>query len=293
MSVLAPLAAAFVWGLNPAVVKYATHHLGGREINALRLLGAALLLSLLGLLGPWQEVLHMPLRVWGLAFLAALAGPIVAWGAYIQALHRLPLSIAHPVANTYPLSAIALEMAFRHVVPPPLAWAGVLLILVGVNGLRLTGSDHEKGGDPRDLAGWSFALLTSLFWGVSSLLFQLLVHHLSPFATTLARSLIAAPLLLMMAPTTLKVLRTPTLRLPVGAAALSGILNDVAGMYFYLVALRHFPLYLAVPLSSTSPLFAVLWGGLFWEERVTGARWAAVATVVGGTVLLGLSGRPA
>jgi Predicted membrane protein len=76
----------------------------------------------------------------------------------------------------------------------------------------------------------------------------------------------------------------------VGAAALSGILNDVAGMYFYLLALRRLPLYMAVPLSSTSPLFAVLWGGALWKERITPARWGAVFAVVVGTVLLGLSG---
>jgi len=290
MNLLTPLTAAFVWGLNPAVVKYATRSLTGREINALRLLGAALLLSLLGLLGPWREVMHMSREVWGLAFLAALAGPIIAWGAYIQALRRLPISIAHPVANTYPLSAIVLEMVFRHVIPPPLAWAAVALILLGVHGLRLTGTDPEGSGDPRDVTGWAFALLTSLFWGVSSLLFQLLVQHLSPFATALARSLIAAPLLLLLAPHTLQRLRQPALRLPVGAAALSGILNDVAGMYFYLLALRHLPLYMAVPLSSTSPLFAVLWGGTLWKERITPARWGAVFAVVVGTVLLGLSG---
>lgn len=278
MVVVLALLASGVWSLNPVLLARALRREHPAGIHAFRIASIALALF------PWflwtREVPGDP-EAWGLVLGAALCGPVLAWLFYLFALERLPISIAHPLVNSFSLFAILFEILIWRIFPPLSAWMGVFLILLG---MALFGQEQGGGGGRFSVSGFLFALGTSFFWGLGSVFFKALVHRMDVYTLLFFRSAAAT---LILSPLLVRVpLRTGEGRI---LAALSGILNDVAGLWLYLTAMKHAPLYLVVPLSSLSPVLAYFWARAWFREPFRTRRWIAILSIVVGTVILSRS----
>ncbi len=277
MAILLSLFASAVWSLNPVLLVRALRRETAVGVHAFRIMSIAVALFPWFL---WTRRVPGDLATWGLIAGAALSGPVLAWLLYIFALERLPISVAHPIVNSFALFAILFEIFLWRVVPPPAAWVGVFLILLGIALFREETRQQRKF----TLTGMLFALGTSFFWGLGSVFFKALVGRVDIYTLLFFRSLLATLVLFPL------LLRFP-LRTREGRtlAALSGILNDVVGLWFYLTAMKWAPLYIVVPLSSLSPVLAYFWARAWFAEPFKTRRWVAILAIVVGTILLSRS----
>ncbi len=278
MAVLLSLFASAVWSLNPVLLVRALRREPAVGVHAFRILSIAVALFPWFL---WTRRIPTEPATWALIAGAALSGPVLAWFLYILALERLPISVAHPIVNSYALFAILFEILIWGIVPPPVAWGGVLLILLGIFLFR---EETREGGKRVTLTGMICGLGTSFFWGLASVFFKALVGRVDIYTLLFFRSLLAT---LVLSPFLLRFpLRTREGRI---FAALSGVLNDVVGLWLYLTAMKGAPLYIVVPLSSLSPVLAYFWAHAWFHEPFKTRRWLAILAIVVGTVLLSRS----
>jgi len=275
MAVLLSLLASAVWSLNPVFLVQALRKEPAGGVHAFRILSIALALLPWFL---WTRRIPTEPTTWALIGGAAFSGPVLAWLLYILALERLPISIAHPMGNSFSLFAILLEILFWRVMPSPAAWGGVFLILLGI---ALFQGEFQDDRKDVSLIGMIFALGASFFWGLGSVFFKALLGRTDIYTLLFFRSLLAT---LVLSPFLLRFpLRTWEGR---ALAALSGVLNDVVGMWFYLTALKQAPLYVVVPLSSLSPVLSYFWARAWLYEPFKTRRWVALLTLVAGAILL-------
>lgn len=59
---------------------------------------------------------------------------------------------------------------------------------------------------------------------------------------------------------------------------------------FYVLGVKHGELTVLFPLVSLGYVWALFWAKLFFNEPLTSAKFAGLALIVGGSVLLGLGG---
>ena len=234
-------------------------------------------------IGPDPKVLKP--AVLGLILLTALLGPVAAWSSYIRAIRETDVSVAHPVINSYPALSILLDFWVYGVRPSLPALGGFGVLLLGIAFLAQS-SRRQR----RSLRGLPFAFLTAFLWGVNSFLFKVILLEISPLWMTYLRVLMAAPLMWLIA------LRREGGRVLFGKSfrdafppLLAGVINDGAGMFLFFWAVQLGPLYLALPLASTSPFFSGLLSAWVLREPLSRQRWAGIAFVVLGIIALVLS----
>lgn len=132
--------------------------------------------------------------------------------------------------------------------------------------------------------GLLLTLLAALAWAVFDVMRKQLARRVSPSLLGVWLSLGQAPLLLLLA------LSTGPWQLPRtawGPLALSVALN-VAGLLWFLQALRTSPLSLTIPLLSFTPVGATLLAWVFRGQVPSLGQWGGTFLVVGGALLLGL-----
>lgn len=132
--------------------------------------------------------------------------------------------------------------------------------------------------------GLILTLLAALAWAVFDVMRKQLARRVSPSLLGVWLSLGQAPLLVVWA------LSTGPWQLPPaawGALALSVALN-VAGLLWFLQALRTSPLSLTIPLLSFTPVGATLLAWVFRGQVPSPGQWGGAFLVLGGALLLGL-----
>lgn len=279
------LGSAFLGGATPVLLRLRTHRFPIPILNALKLTGGLLVLTPL-LLWVRPSLEGLSPATLALVFLTALLGPVTAWSSYIRAIRETDVSIAHPVINSYPALSILLDLWVYGVRPSSRALLSFFVLLLGITFLTRS---SQKG--QRSLRGLPFAFLTAFLWGLNSFLFKVILQGLSPWWMTYLRVLMAAPLMWLLAlhraggKDALRGVSVRDLLPPL----LAGGINDGAGMFLFFWAVQIGPLYLALPLASTSPFFSGLLSAWVLREPLTPQRWAGIALVVAGIITLTLS----
>jgi len=192
------------------------------------------------------------------------------------------LSLVYPLMRgTAPLLAALLGIVWLREMPPPLAWAGMLLISAGVIALALRTVDHAPSraavgfalGNAVVIATYTIvdgkgARLAGSAWGYIVWLFVLDALPFTLFMLATRRRAFVAKLWQRR-----------------GHGLLGGGLS--AGAYAIPVwAMTQVPVALVASLRETSVLFATLMGARLLRERLTPRRWAGVLAVVLGVLAL-------
>jgi len=286
LGALASLASALIWAVVGLCVRRLSGTLNSPTINALRTMGAGVLLMAWVLATAGVE----GLREIGLPTFALLAASIVISGSlgdtiFFESARFLGLARAMTASMTYPMVSAALAAMFLGEPITPALIMGSVLTLGGL--ALIVGERPNEPDRPGHL--W-LGLLTSqaalLAWGVGVIMLKVPLTTLDATTAQAVRLPIAA----------LVLFATPWVWGSMGAvrqggAPLAGLLALLAVLtagssLLFVVGVKHAGVGVSTVLSSTAPMFAIPLGTLFLGERITrSAALGALITVAGVAVL--------
>ena len=286
LGALCSLASALVWALVSLIVRRLSDTLNSPSINALRTVGAGVLLLTWvigtgGLDGLYQI---------GAVTFALLVASVVLSGSlgdtvFFESVRLLGLARAMTAAMTYPMISAVLAAAFLAEPITPRLVAGSLLTLGGL--ALIVGTRPSEPDRPRHLwLGFAAAQATSITWAVGVIMLKVPLATVDA-TTAQAVRLPMAGLVLFATPwvwrsaSAVRAGGAPVL----GRLALLALLTAGSSLLFVL-GVKHAGVGVSTVLSSTAPMFAIPLGTLFLGERITGvAALGTFITVVGVAVL--------
>jgi transporter family protein len=218
------------------------------------------------------------------------AAPILAMGhlLYWESVRRLGVSVAFPIASSYPLIASLYGFFFLDEVFSIAKILGTVAIISGVSMVSMARRESEAGSSRQyHRKSVLLAFLAMLSWSGNTILIKLAMNEgLGVFTVNLLRMPVIALLLTTAVFVRNRRERIPRISIrPLAILGLAAVINGAQDLlYFY--TLNASDLSIIVPLASTSPLFVTLMAGLFLKERITPrVAIGTVTTVIGITVL--------
>lgn len=135
--------------------------------------------------------------------------------------------------------------------------------------------------------GVLFAILTSILWGISPIIFKFgLKGQISVVLALLIHNLSAAILALGFLITSGKPLALPLSQLLTIASG--GIVAGFLGLYFYFKSVSSAPISVVAPIVAASPLWSALLAIVIFNESIGFKKLAGIFFVILGIILLSL-----
>jgi len=293
---LAALGAALCWTVSAVLYKEALLRTKPISANIVRCVCTSILLvAFLAIVGKIGALTELPVHGVVLAVISGIIGLGLGDTMYMLSLKWLGVARAVPITCTYPLFSLLLmvflqgETVTLHVV------LGAVMIVFGI---WLLSRKEKKTGtsEPQKkflVTGVASALATAIVWAVSITMIDMAVslpetgsldHALA--VNTLRVSAVAV-FLLATAPISdrkysfLKMQRRTVFTLISG-----GIVALALGWFFLTYSFLHTSGSQAVPISSTTPLFATVSGIVFLHEQVTAKDLLGSIIIVVGIFLI-------
>jgi drug/metabolite transporter (DMT)-like permease len=231
---------------------------------------------------PFLLVVPVPARESWPYIAASIATHVAYYYLMINAYRTGELSLVYPLMRgVAPLITAVLGIVWLRELPAGVAWAGMVLISLGVLLLALRTADHAPSG-----AAVGFALANAVVIAVYSIIDGTgarVAGNAWGYIVWLF-VLDAVPFSLFM----LAVKRRAFVQ-AMWARRRNGIIGGGLSAAAYAIsvwAMTQAPVALVASLRETSVLFATLIGARLLKERLTQRRWAGVAAVVLGVVAL-------
>lgn len=286
---LAALASALLWAVTSVVVRPLAGSLSVTVINAGRsTVAAVLLLALLPLAG---DPARVPLAIYVLLLGSVIVGLGLGDSIYFESLRLLGVARAAPMTNVYPVFTTILALLVLAEPLTTMMLVGIALVVVGVylaaqRGALLSPLDLARGPAAR---GSALVVLAAFLWALSAIMMRPALEHVDIYLASVLRMPATAALmwLLVWQRQSLPSPRSLGRQVLVGLV-LAGVLS-AAGMFTFITALQAAGAAKTATLTSTSPLYAVLFSALVLREPVTGRIVVGALLSVGGIWLL-LSG---
>jgi DME family drug/metabolite transporter len=247
----------------------------------------------LAVIGKFGVLMDLPVYAVVLAGISGIIGLGLGDTLYMVSLKWIGVARAVPVTCTYPLFNLLLAVFLQGETVNLQVVFGTFAIVFGVWLL----SQEEKGiSEPQKktlVKGVAYALATAIVWAVSIAMIDMAVtlpetrsldHAL---AVNTVRVLAVAVFLLVSAPVTDRKFDFLKMERKTLAALVSGGVVALAlGWFFLTLSFIHIPQSRAVPISSTTPLFATVSGMVFLHERVTAKNVAGSIIIIVGIFLI-------
>lgn len=292
---LAALGAALSWAIAPILYRKALLNTKPMSANIVRCVtNAAVLVAVLLLIGKVGAVAALPVNVLIVVAVSGLIGLGIGDTLYMIGLKSVGVARAVPLAATYPLFSLIWAVFF---LGQPLSIAAVVGAGVIVFGIWLL--SREKSGETGTvkgraaLIGMIVCLVTAFVWSVSITLMNAAVSMANVnsldanYAIVTVRIATIALFLMLLTPLIdkergfLKLKRKTVIELCVG-----GLVANAVGWLLMNYSFLHIVEAQAVPISSTSPLFAAFAGVLFFREKATIKTALGAVAIVAGICLI-------
>lgn len=285
---LASLAAALCWALSAVIYRKALSAIDPLPANAIRCIPTAtfmvILLTALGQLPQITKIGSIPLLY--LTF-SVISGLIIGDTLYFYSLRLIGVSRAVPISSIYPLFTVIIVAILLQGEISSMILFGAILVIFGtwLVGTRndtlspLTKADLTKGA----LAGVGAAI----FWALSMVVCQSALQLIDPITANSIRIIILTPVLTMIvlaSKTRNQLLHSaPDLWILLSAA---GVLALGIGGILLLSGISLIGAARAVPLSSTTPLYAPLLAVSLLKEKITLKIFSGTLLTVLGILLI-------
>ncbi len=277
------LALGAIWGGSFVLIRVAVPALGPGPLVELRvILGAvglcAVALATRRALGLWRDR-------WRFLFLGTISivAPflLISWAEL-----RLSAGLAAILNSTTPLfTALVVAAWLRHWIRP-LQGLGLALGMVGVAVISWRGAGTVSAAT---LTAAAAILLASTCYAVGAVYASRAFPGRPPLTLALGELLVAAA---VVSPVALAGAGTAVWTLPaLGAAGLLGVLSTAVAYLLYFRLLARIGPTAAMTVTFLAPLFALIWGALLLQERVTWVLLAGLAIIL--VSVLFVSGQPA
>lgn len=291
---LAALAAAFCWTLSPVLYKVALSDAKPISANISRCVSTTIFLfvclSLFGMLGNLATLRVDSLL---LASFSGIVGLFLGDTMYMMSLVLIGVSRAVPISCVYPLFTTLFAVLFLGEQVTFFLLLGTVVIIVGawLISQEKTGSSNVT----RNVLfkGVSIALATAIVWSVSIIMMDhaLKISQMasidSAFVVNTVRVSATALALLAFSPLVDRQFRFMKLKRKTWILlAIGGIVALGLGWFLLAVSLSQIDASRAVPISSVSPLFAMLIGAFFLKEKVTVKIFVGAVLIVLGTSVI-------
>jgi len=292
---LAALSAAFCFAIAATIYKEPLRNLSAVSASIIRFVGttAILITMLLIIWGP-QAILGLPPLVIGLSFGSGVIGLAFGDVLYMHSFKEVGVARTVSLVGTYPLFTLAIEFVIGRSAIPFLAIIGTPLIFVGIWLLSQRMENQTADRKSRlSKSGILAGLATSFLYSISMLLVNDALLLLSSEAIESAvavnalRTTGGGVSLLIAAPIIdrnrgfLKVTRRIAMLLLVGSFIAYGI-----GWYLLTLGFALAPAALVVPLSATTPLFAVVSAVILLREPIDIRGILGVMAALGGVIVI-------
>ncbi|TFG11685.1 DMT family transporter [Candidatus Thorarchaeota archaeon] len=292
---LAALTAAFCFAVAATIYKEPLRTLSAVSASILRFAGttAILIVMVLFLWGP-QAILGLPAQVIVLSFGSGVIGLAFGDVLYMHSFKEIGVARTVSLVGTYPLFTLVIEFLIGRSAIPFLAIIGTPLIFVGIWLLSQRMENHtENSESPLSKSGIFAGLATSFLYSISMLLVNDALLLLSSEAIESAvavntlRTAGGGVSLLLAAPIIdrdrgfLKVTRRIAMLLLVGSFIAYGV-----GWYLLTLGFALAPAAFVVPLSATTPLFAVVSAVILLREPLHRRGVLGVIASVGGVIVI-------
>ena len=284
---LVALGCAVLWALNGLVLRTQLSDMSPAALNAIRCGVSGLVFCLaLPFHEPLVAITQVPLTDWALLLVAVLIAIVLGDTLYLTALKQIGLARTMALSSTYPLSTLAFEYALLDQTVSANLALGSLLVVVVIFFLsaRHQGEGEEAVGNLR--AGVALALVTSLLWGLGTVLMRPPMDNLTPVQANAVRMPFVAAVLygLRVWPSGERLSQCSRRTFVVVAA--TGIVGMGAGSYMFLYALKSIGATKTVTLTATAPVFGLALGAAFLGERLTLRVAAGTAFCLAGVWLV-------
>jgi Predicted membrane protein len=291
---LAALGAAVSWAIAPILYRSALANCKPISANIVRCAtNAAVLVAVLVVAGLAGLLTDLPLWVIGLIVVSGVIGLGVGDTLYMYGLKALGVSRAVPLASSYPLFSFLWSILLLGQPISVTSLAGAALILLGIYLLTRPKTEEAKVTRRIILIGIAASLATALVWSFSITLMDAAVMAANVssiganYAIVTVRIASLGLLFLAAAPLIdrdhgfLKMKRRDIALLCVGGLVANGLGWLLMNYSFTQIMASQ-----AIPISSTSPLFAALAGFMFFREKATAKTVFGGLAVVAGVALI-------
>lgn len=293
---LAALGAAICWTVSAVLYKEALLKAKSIPANIVRCVCTSIILVVyLAVTGKFGILMDLPLHAVILASVSGIIGLGLGDTLYMVSLRLMGVARAVPITCTYPLFNLLLAVFLQ-------GEAGTLYVVLGavliVFGIWLVSREEKETGisEPQKrilVKGVASALATAIVWAVSIAMINMAVtlSETGSLCRALAINTIrvsaVAVFLLASAPITDKKFSFIKMqKKPLATLVFGGIVALALGWFLLTYSFLYIPESKAVPVSSTSPLFATASGMIFLREQVTAKNLAGSIMVVVGIFLI-------
>jgi len=290
---LAALGASVSWAIAPILYAKALLNTKPISANIVRCAtNAGILVAALLLLGQAGALVSLPTRTIILVVISGVVGLGIGDTLYLVGLKYVGVSRAVPLAAAYPLFSLIWA---TFLLDQQLTLASVLGATVIVLGIWLL--SRERGDQKRvvksrlALTGLTVSLVTAVIWSVSITMMNVAVSGVTSlganYAIVTLRIASVALFFVMLAPFLDKehgFLRMN--RSAVAALCVGGIVANGIGWLLLNYSFLNTSLTRAVPISSTSPLFAAVAGFMLFHEKMTKEAVLGATAIVAGICLI-------
>ncbi|MFC1526079.1 DMT family transporter [Candidatus Latescibacterota bacterium] len=267
---LVALGCALLWALNGLVLRTQLTLMSPAAMNAVRCgISGLLYCLLLPFHQPAVPLAQVPAGAWGLLLLSVIIAIVIGDTLYLTSLKNIGLARTMAISSTYPLSTLLFEyVLLQQPVTADLA-LGSILVVGGVVFLSGRHQEDEGAAPGRLRQGIAMALVTSLLWGLGTVLMRPPMEQLTPVQANAIRMPVVAGLLygLRVLPSGERLALVHHKAMAI--VALTGILGMGVGSYMFLYSLKAIGATKTVTLTATSPVFGLVLGGLFLKEKLT------------------------
>jgi drug/metabolite transporter (DMT)-like permease len=271
---LVALAAALGWAGTTVMARHISRAIPSVWYNALRVaIASAAMLAV----APWTlghaDLSNVTLFGHSLLMVSVLVGFALGDTVFFEAMHRIGVARAAPIAGCHPLVTALLAVAFLgEPITLPLM-LGVVIIGVGVWLITTDKTPNavpSRGAPSGMLVGVTLALITAVAWASSTVLVKPALREMDPLIASTVRLPFATAVLLLAA-VRLRRLDSRRLELKSGTIAwrlIAGLMTAVsAGLFLWSVDLAGAARTAAI--SSVSPVFSATIAVLLLGEQMT------------------------
>lgn len=292
---LAALGTAVLWTVSAVLYKEALFRTKPISANIVRcLITSIILIVFLAATGKFWVLTGLPVYTVVLASLSGVIGLGVGDTLYMASLKLIGVARAVPITCIYPLFNLLLAIFLQ-------GETVILQVLLGattiVLGIWLLSQEKEAATSKLQkeslVKGVVYAFTTAIVWAVSIMIIDMAV---TPSETSSLDHVLAintlrisatAAFLLASAPITDRKFGFLKMQKKRVAALVSGGLVALAfGWFLLILSLIYIPESQAVPISSSTPLFATISGIVFLRERVTAKNGLGSVMIVIGICLI-------
>lgn len=274
---------AALWGASFLFTRVAAPAFGPFALAEIRVaIAAAMLIALLA----WRSDLADLRRHGGRFLYLGAVNTAIPFALFAYAALSITAGLASILNATAPLFTALIGSVWLRTRLAPLQWLGMAIGVAGVVLLSADSASVTSNG-----AGWAIGagLLATASYGLSANVVKRWFTGVRPLAVAAGSQGAAALLLLPFAAATWPA--APVRATDWGAVVALGVLcTGVAYLLYFRLIARVGPAS-AMTVTFLIPAFAMLWGGLFLGEAVTGPMLAGCAVILAGTALAtGLAG---